>query len=207
MTRPVHIYALRDPRTGIVRYVGKTVQSLSARLASHISDARSVETKNARWIRKLVPQGLRPAIEELEQCDSDWAQREAHWIAHFKLLAGSMLNNHTCGGEGAPGFKRTVESIAKSAAGCSRAWTPERRATTAAALAARNKVLKPKWSDARRAAVSNRNRRLWTAERRAAAAAALAARNKILKPQWTAERRARQAEVARRVNAVRWAAA
>ena len=38
--REVHIYALKHPDTLEVRYVGKTVRSLSRRLGNHIANAK-----------------------------------------------------------------------------------------------------------------------------------------------------------------------
>lgn len=40
--RPVKIYVLKHPDTPEVRYVGKTVRSLSRRLGNHIANARGM---------------------------------------------------------------------------------------------------------------------------------------------------------------------
>jgi hypothetical protein len=49
------IYSLADPRTGEVRYIGVTIQSLNRRLCCHMGSARrGEETHRARWMRVPV---------------------------------------------------------------------------------------------------------------------------------------------------------
>lgn len=110
--RTTYIYALLDPRTGEVRYVGKTV-NIAERLYGHKHDAvcHRSKTHNCTWIRSLLAAGYEPEVVILEEVDSDsWAEAEAKWIAHYRSL-GARLNNHTDGGEGAPGCKRSEETI------------------------------------------------------------------------------------------------
>lgn len=100
------IYDLRDPRTGEVRYVGKTVLPLSRRLTSHISAAKGRSHRRVcRWIRSLLDVGLVPMIHALEvvPAGGDWAEREAHFIGFYRSR-GCDLTNHTDGGEGLPGL-------------------------------------------------------------------------------------------------------
>lgn len=101
-TRKVKIYALKHPDTLEVRYVGKTVRSLSRRLGNHIDNAkRSKHNKHlSNWILKILALGKRPVIELIEEIDySIWQEREKYWIRQYPNLV-----NLTIGGDGCEGF-------------------------------------------------------------------------------------------------------
>ena len=53
--REVHIYALKHPDTLEVRYVGKTVRSLSRRLGNHIANAKGNKHNKhlSNWILNI----------------------------------------------------------------------------------------------------------------------------------------------------------
>ena len=101
-TRRVKIYVLKHPDTLEIRYVGKTVRSLSRRLGNHVANAKGNKHNKhlANWILGLLSEGKRPLIEQLEECDSAvWQEREQYWISHFPNLI-----NLTEGGDGCVGF-------------------------------------------------------------------------------------------------------
>lgn len=111
--KPTNIYALIDPRTGCIRYVGKTISTIERRLSTHISYAKKgVHTKCARWIKGLIDAGLRPDTMLLAVANDDWAEVERHWIAKFRY-DGLDLLNHTAGGEGMNEYSHTPESRAR----------------------------------------------------------------------------------------------
>lgn len=86
------IYALRDPRTDCIRYVGKA-NDLRARLASHLRDSRRRRTPVCDWIRSLMRKGLVPRIELLEQVeDSSWQSAEMRLIAQHREGNPDLLN-------------------------------------------------------------------------------------------------------------------
>jgi hypothetical protein len=100
------LYALRDPRTQEVRYIGKTVNP-KERLKGHLASARLGHPQHIhRWIRRLLTDGLKPQWEVLEVVIGNVAacERERALIAEFKSV-GARLVNSTIGGEGAPGAK------------------------------------------------------------------------------------------------------
>lgn len=101
-TRRVKIYVLKDPNTLEIRYVGKTVRSLSRRLGNHVANAKGHKHNKhlSHWILKLLTEGKRPIIEMIEECDHTiWQEREKFWISQY-----SNLINLTEGGDGCEGF-------------------------------------------------------------------------------------------------------
>lgn len=110
-----YIYALLCPQ-GEIRYVGKSTNPV-ARLRSHISRARSGETKHhaANWIRSLLVKGEKPSVEVLLQVPEGepWEQYEIRLIEEFKT-EGHRLTNSTGGGEGF--FDVSPDAIAKRVA-------------------------------------------------------------------------------------------
>jgi hypothetical protein len=101
-TRKVKIYVLKHPDTLEVRYVGKTVRSLSRRLGNHVDNAkRSKHNKHlSNWILNILSNGKRPIIELIEEVDNSvWQEREKYWITQYPNLI-----NLTEGGDGCKGF-------------------------------------------------------------------------------------------------------
>ena len=100
--RPVKIYVLKHPDTLEIRYVGKTIRSLSRRLGNHIANAKGNKHNKhlSNWIINILNNNKRPIIELLEECDySVWQEREQYWISQFPNLI-----NLTKGGDGCLGF-------------------------------------------------------------------------------------------------------
>ena len=84
------IYALLDPRTGLVRYIGKT-RNPAKRMEGHVSPGRHSRTPVAKWSRMLRGEGLRPEMMVLEWVD-DWQSAERGWIQHGRDEGVSLLN-------------------------------------------------------------------------------------------------------------------
>lgn len=94
----IYIYALIDPLTNQVRYIGKSVDPVT-RFQAHCND--SVETWRTNWIHSLAKRGARPILLLLDRlADSDdWQSAERAWIA-FGRERGWPLTNCTDGGDG-----------------------------------------------------------------------------------------------------------
>lgn len=108
------IYALIDPTTLELRYVGRTKMPLGMRLIAHVRDARSsrINTPKSRWIAEVLAAGRRPEIVELERVGQDeMVSAEEFWIGYFKSI-GARLTNDSPPHGGA--FRSYVVS-----------WTPE----------------------------------------------------------------------------------
>lgn len=109
--RTVRIYVLKHPDTSEVRYVGKTIKSLSKRLGNHIANAKGNKHNKhlSNWILKILSENKKPIIELLEECEySVWQEREKYWISQFPNLI-----NLTIGGDGCEGFTHDPETISK----------------------------------------------------------------------------------------------
>lgn len=91
-----YIYALIDPRTDEVRYIGKALRP-TERFSGHIRDCR--KHPRTQWIQGLRRNGLVPKLSILEGPCEDWSTAEKKWIAHY-LSQGARLTNLTDGGEG-----------------------------------------------------------------------------------------------------------
>lgn len=126
----VHIYVLKDPETGEVRYVGKTKQTLRIRLRGHLSDKRI--NHRSCWIKSLKTRNLIPIMESIELVsDEAWQEREKYWIQHYKELGAKLVNGND-GGTG--GHDPSAETRAKIGV-ASRNRSKETRAKIGAAHA------------------------------------------------------------------------
>ena len=91
------IYGLVDPRTQIIRYVGKSNNPV-ARLKAHLKDCQKCRRVN--WLKSLARLGLYPEMIILEEVVYiNWQDAECKWIKHFRKQ-GICLTNSTDGGDG-----------------------------------------------------------------------------------------------------------
>lgn len=105
------IYGLCDPRSGELRYIGKTSKDPNKRLTRHASDARLGQSGHKNnWIRVLLALGLVPEIFIIEDVDGNGADEEVYHIAQFRAM-GCNLTNATEGGEGKPGWVPSPENL------------------------------------------------------------------------------------------------
>ena len=87
----IEIYALHDPRDGVVRYIGKA-KDAQKRLRSHLAEKRR-EYPVYLWIRELASLGLRPSLAVLVQCnDGSWKEHEREHIARERKTNPQLLN-------------------------------------------------------------------------------------------------------------------
>lgn len=85
------IYALRDPQSGAIRYIGLT-RSPKRREWMHGSPTNNRGARPVNcWIRKLLKSELKPVFQVIEEAD-DLEAREQHWIAHYRALGCALLN-------------------------------------------------------------------------------------------------------------------
>lgn len=92
------IYALKDPQTGNIRYVGATC-NLAKRYLLHLHAAPKITTKCAEWVRELKACGMRPVVEVIIPCSMDWQADEQAAISRLRDEGFDLLNQ-TRGGLG-----------------------------------------------------------------------------------------------------------
>lgn len=100
------VYALCDPETLEIRYIGKSVSGLRRPKAHTSPHSLKSPTHKNRWIKSLLRQGLYPLIVVLEDVRSQVCLGQAE-IRHIRCarLLGVRLTNATDGGDGALGRK------------------------------------------------------------------------------------------------------
>jgi len=92
------IYALCDPDTLEVRYIGKSNQPRK-RFTTHLADKK--RTYKTNWINKLKSLNKLPKLKIIEEVQiNSWEEAEKKWIAHYRHIYGNKLTNTTEGGEG-----------------------------------------------------------------------------------------------------------
>lgn len=110
MTKTVFIYALCEPGTRTVRYIGKATNP-KQRLYAHISRAHTGGTHKNCWLNSL--NGIIPNLVILKEIPaSEWQEWERRYIAGARAL-GMNLANFTDGGEGTSGWNPSLEHRAK----------------------------------------------------------------------------------------------
>lgn len=79
------IYALKDPDTGEVRYIGKA-NCHKKRLKSHVRDSHRRSTPVCNWVAKLVMENKIPLIEVLAIVEDDqWEKEERRKKINCKI--------------------------------------------------------------------------------------------------------------------------
>lgn len=101
------IYALLEADGYDIRYMGKTIKSISDRLSRHLSTARrGIKSRVYNWIRAVE---LKVRIVTLEKClIADVDRLEKKWIAYYRS-SGANLLNVSDGGNQCGGFSLTPE--------------------------------------------------------------------------------------------------
>lgn len=148
------LYALTDPRTDEVRYIGKT-NDINVRQRCHRYEAKKgIRGRKATWYRSLTKIGLEPKLVVL--CvvpDDSYEYFERELIRVYRRDFPGRLVNLTDGGEGAygrqythseetkrklsiksTGFKHSDTSHAKMSVIQKALDTPERRAAISARM-------------------------------------------------------------------------
>jgi hypothetical protein len=100
VNRPIHIYGLTHPDTGVVWYVGASGHP-SLRVRAHRAKGAA---KNVRtWIASLDFPPTKIILETVTL--KNWRERERHWIITSLATNPKLLNIHE-GGEGPIGYDR-----------------------------------------------------------------------------------------------------
>lgn len=91
------VYALCDPGTENVRYVG-VCKDTAIRIKGHLSECGNSETRAALWFRELKAKSLTPEVIILDSANGllNGYSVEKKWIRAYSLVLGDqLLNKHT----------------------------------------------------------------------------------------------------------------
>lgn len=153
------VYALIDPRSDQVRYIGKALD-VRLRDRNHFNQSKYERSPKAAWIRGLRAEGLRPDSIVLEECSPDEsAAREKYWIARARWR-GIPLLNMKHGGQGR--LNTSEETRARiSAAVKGKGHGPEWRAAHAATMRGRKASAETKEKMRHDGRLGNQRARKW----------------------------------------------
>jgi hypothetical protein len=150
------IYALKNPRTNEIRYIGWTGKTVERRLHFHLTESiRLKKTRKQKWIMSLLGSGLTPLIEVIESGDgAGYKDAERRWIAFYRAN-GARLVNGTDGGDGTPGWG-THEQRSEVAKKRDAKLSPAERSARSKKgadlfIASRTPEQRSQWSEAQRA--------------------------------------------------------
>lgn len=102
--KTVYVYALTDPDTEEVCYIGRTVNPYKRNLAHGDVSLRWDKSPKAKWMAELKAQGKTPNMHVLEACAFDgWQEGEQRWISHYRKVGAPLLNKKMGGGGYMPG--------------------------------------------------------------------------------------------------------
>lgn len=155
--KTVFIYALKDPDTGQIRYVGMS-ENPERRFHKHLLECKREKNHRACWIRRLQQGNLRPGLAVLDEVpESEWQQWEVAYIDYFKSC-GCDLVNSTPGGDGfgsgedSPNFgkTRTFSSVHRGNLSAASAGRPKSEAHRAALALAKIGTKQPRETVIRR---------------------------------------------------------
>lgn len=99
LNKTTFIYALTDPNTNQVRYIGKS-NVPDSRWAQHIKEARlaSGNTRKLGWIRSLIKENKYPVLEILDEVEiSEWGFWERYYYYLYKSWGFNLTNSYECG--------------------------------------------------------------------------------------------------------------
>lgn len=135
--RTVFIYALCEPGTRTVRYIGKTVQNPHARFRSHITGSSKQKNYLGNWLRGILARGEVPNMVVLRGVpEAEGSAVEIKYIRIARESLGMRLVNGTDGGEG--NTNPSLETRARMSAAGKRRPRPPRSPETQAKLSGEN---------------------------------------------------------------------
>jgi hypothetical protein len=92
------IYALKCPKTGDIRYIGKS-NNPKQRFYGHLRTDKTASSHKVNWVQSLLNSGLKPVLEILEEISiKEWKEKERYYIAKYRKKY--RLTNCKDGGEG-----------------------------------------------------------------------------------------------------------
>ncbi len=149
---PFFIYALKDPRTDEIRYIGQTSVGMARPLAHALPSTLKRRPAHFRnWVNSMKVSGCTYTVHVLEEFlnPEPLNGAEMRWIA-FLRSQGARLINYTDGGGGIRGFHLPEKARQKIADSNHRRKGEKRNFTPSEAQIAAVRAAQPKAAAARR---------------------------------------------------------
>lgn len=109
------IYALIDPETNEIRYIGKA-NNPEQRYKRHLR--QSDDTYKQRWINDLKSRELKPILHIIEEIPFEqWEEREKYWIAFYQAQGNHLTNTHEGGSGGIYNDRNMAEKVSSKLKG------------------------------------------------------------------------------------------
>jgi len=122
----VFIYVLKEPDTGVVRYVGKSTNP-KRRFRTHINTSGKKRNHKECWISSLLDKGLKPIMEVIDEVPEEHGKQwEVAWIAFFKESECDLVNG-TLGGDGSNPSVETRKKMRQAKLGKPGPWLGKKR--------------------------------------------------------------------------------
>lgn len=84
------IYALKCPKTGDYKYIGKSSSGLT-RPKTHLVLSHNESVR--LWVEELREEGLCPLIDVIEEClPEDLLEREKYWVSYYHNSVSPLMN-------------------------------------------------------------------------------------------------------------------
>jgi|SRR5579859_818170 len=107
------VYALVDPRTNSVGYIGLT-NNPNERLQQHLQNIGGVNKQKYDWIQQLLTEHTEPKFRILETVYEGLKrakQREKFWIQHYAMQQAPLVNVHHYHPTSDPAAQHTVKKM------------------------------------------------------------------------------------------------
>lgn len=182
--KKVFIYALCEPGTETIRYVGKT-DNLKRRLSAHLSQSIKHNSHLGHWLRGLKISGEAPTLVVLCEVGVDsWMTAESEFILSARSRGFDLVNG-TVGGEGGyTGNSGTGAKISASRIGKPRSLETRLQISLSLKGHKATEITKDKQSRARKAHLYTNGVSRNTREKLSRAVAAFWSRNNISNDNW-----------------------
>lgn len=115
MPETAFIYALCEPGTRTIRYIGKTLD-LSSRLKSHWRYSRKKPTALGAWLTSLSSPPAMIRLHTLLPSET-WQEEETRYIRSARILGINLVNGNDGGCGGANPTSETREKISRANSG------------------------------------------------------------------------------------------
>ena len=97
MNNKITIFTLDCPKTGLIKFVGKTNMKLNIKLKQLVYASDRNNSKLSSWIKDLAKEGLEPVINLHKEVSISSAEKEVEKLIKFLIKTNHTLLNNVHG--------------------------------------------------------------------------------------------------------------